>query len=159
MSTPPASLQTKRAMFWAALAAQYARESYVTRNRIVAALLRTESIADFCSRAHIDLARLLDAVDDPRSVSFRECERMVTADLAEKGLELGSVEHRATVQRRSIDPSVRPVLDAAIDRRGSIALSPLELLLDLIGADAVSPTTLASYGLTADSIRTELESQ
>lgn len=156
MSASPASLQTKRAMFWAALAAQYAGESYVTRNRIIAALLRTESIADFCSRMHIDVSGLLDAVDDPETLSFRECQRMVTADLAEKGLELGSVEHRATVQRRSVDPSIRPVLDAVLDRHGYMAASPLELLLDVVQADATLAERLACYGLTAASIRTEL---
>ena len=147
------SLETKRAMFWAALAAQCAEETQVTESRIVAALLRADSIKEFCSRAQIDGERVMDAVEDPQALSFAECERRVRSELAANGLELGSREHQDTVQRRPLDPAVRGVFDRMIERHGQIGVSPLELLLDLIRADAALAERLAPHGLNAEAIR------
>ena len=151
--SPNSSLETKRAMFWAALAAQCAGETHMTANRIVAALLRADTIREFCSRAHIDAARVMEAVEDPQALSFDECERRVRSELAAKGLELASREHQATVQLRPLDPAVRGVFDRVIERHGHIGVSPLELLLDLMRADAALAGRLAPHGLSAEAIR------
>src|SRR5687768_11977228 len=50
------SLETKRAMFRAAVVAQRAGEPDITANRIVAALLRADTVRELCSRAQIDHA-------------------------------------------------------------------------------------------------------
>ncbi|HYC92425.1 MAG TPA: hypothetical protein VEO54_24665 [Thermoanaerobaculia bacterium] len=131
-------------MFWAALAAQYAGETYVTANRIVAALLRTPSVSELCARAQLDCARLYAVVDDPRTLSFDECERRVMQDLADKGLELGSKEHQATVVRRPLEPAVKPVFDVLLDRQEQFLVPPLELLLELIRADPALAERLGS---------------
>jgi hypothetical protein len=146
------SLETKRAMFWAALAAQCAGETVVTRNRIVAALLRAGSVRELCSRARIDSARLLDAVDDPQALSFEECERRVRGELTTKAIELGSEEHRSGVQLRPMEPVAREVFDGIIERQGHIGVAALELLLALIRADPVLAQRLAPHGLTAQAI-------
>ena len=151
--TRNSSLETKRAMFWAALAAQCAGETQVTGSRIVAALFRADSVREFCSRAQIDSARVMDAVEDPQALSFAECERRVRSELAANGLELGSREHQETVQRRPLDPAVRGVFDRMIEQHGQIGVSPLELLLDLIRADAALAERLAPHGLSAEAIR------
>jgi hypothetical protein len=105
------SLETKWAMFWAALAAQCAGETHMTANRIVAALLRANTIREFCSRAQIDSARVMNALEDPQRMTFEECERRVRSQLAVHGLELGSREHQATIQSRPLEPAVRGVFD------------------------------------------------
>lgn len=141
------ALETKRAMFWTALVAQCAGEPVVTGRRIVAALLRTESIAAFCARARIDSARVRDAVDDPSVPTFDECVRRVEAELAEKGLAFASKEHQASVQRRPLDPRVKAVFDDMIERHGQLGDTPLELLLGLMRADPVLAGLLTSHGM------------
>lgn len=146
------SHEMKRAMFWAALAAQCAGERYVASNRIVASLLRTPSVRELCSRAQIDPARVFGAVDDPQALSFEECEREVMQDLADKGLELGSQEHLASVERRPLEPAMKAVFDAIEQRPDRSAIAPLELLADLIRADPALAERLAAHGLTAGAI-------
>jgi len=150
------SLETKWAMFWAALVAQCANETFVTANRIVASLTRTDSVRAFLSRAQIDAARVLEAIEELHTLSFDECARRVECELASTGIELGSANHRARVQLRPIEPVARAVFDKVIEQHGHIGVSPLELLLDLLRADPVLASRLAPLGL-ADAIRTELE--
>jgi hypothetical protein len=141
------ALETKRAMFWTALVAQCAGEPVVTGRRIVAALLRTESIAAFCARAGIDSARVRDAVDDPAELPFDECVRRVEAELAEKGLAFASHEHQASVERRPLDPRVKGVFDDMIERHGQLGDTPLEVLFAVMRADPVLAGLLAPYGI------------
>lgn len=141
--------ETRRAMFWAALAAQYAEERDVTASRIVAALLRTPSVSALCSQS------ALAVMDDMQSPSFDECERGVMQDLADKGLELGSKAHQDTVVRRHLEPVVKPVFDALLES-DQFMVSPLELLLALIRADASLAERLAPYGLTVATISAAL---
>ncbi len=142
------SHETKLAMFRAALAAQWAGEPLVTADRIVASLLRTSAISELCASARIDLARLLEAADDLRAVSFEECERGIRADLAATGVELLSKEHQAGVTLRPFEPAVKGVFDAILERHGQLAIPPRELLLDLLGAQPTLAERLASHGLT-----------
>lgn len=151
------SLETKLAMFWVALAAQCAGETHVTAKRIVAALLRTDSVRELCSRKQIDSARLFAAVEEPGTPSFEECQRRVRGDLAEKGLAFASKEHQASVQLRPLDPVAMGVVGAILERDGHLGASPLELLLDLIRADPGLAELLAPHGLDAESIRAALE--
>ena len=148
--------ETRRAMFWAALAAQCAGEPHVTANRIAAALLRTPSISALCTRLQIDSAVVRGAVDDPARPSFSDCEREVSRDLDERGVELGSREHQAIVELRPVDPLVKPVFDAVLKRREQFAIPPLELLLAFIDADPTLAERLAHHGLTAGRIRAAL---
>lgn len=145
----PRSLETRQALFRAALVAQCAAETHVTTNRIAAALLRTAAVRELCARAQIDPVRLFDAVDDPGALSFEQCERIVTNELARDGVELGSREHQERVQLRPMEPVVREVLDRALERHGRIDVSPPELLRDLIGADRRLAERLAPHGLSA----------
>jgi len=149
--------QTKLAMFWAALAAQCAGETHVTGNRLVASLLRTRAAGDFCARAGLDSARVLEAIDDPRALSFEECKRGVLRDLAEKGIVFASKQHQATVETRPLEPIVRPVMKAVFERFGHIGAPPLELLRDLIRADPALAERLAPHGLDAESLGDALD--
>src|SRR5712691_7539928 len=115
-----ASLETKRAMFWAAVVAECAGEPYVTASRVVASLLRTRSVIDLCDHEHIDSARVLDAVEDPRTMSFEACERTIIRELESKGVAFASREHRALVETRPMDPVLRPVVGNIIERYGHI---------------------------------------
>jgi hypothetical protein len=146
-------------MFWAALAAECSGETSMTANRIAASLLRTNTLRTFCSRAQIDDALLLSAIDDPQTSSFEECERRVMRKLAEDRIEFGSKEHQATVQRRPLEPVVRRVLDPIIERHGGIGVSPLVLLRDLIRAEPVLAERLAPHGLNLDAISAALENE
>ena len=148
--------ETRQAMFWAALAAQCAGEPHVTANRIAAALLRTPSATTFCTRSQIDSAVVCGAADDPERPSFADCEREVSRDLAERGVELGSREHQATLELRPLHPIVKPVFDAVVERREQFAIPPLELLLALIDADPALAERLARHGMTAGRIRAAL---
>lgn len=105
------SHETKLAMFWVALVAQCASETSLTGKRIVASLLRTGSVGEFCSRTQIDSARAFEAVEDRQTLSFEECVRRVRKDLTENGLEFASKEHQASVQLRPLEPGVREVFD------------------------------------------------
>ena len=143
-------IDTRRAMFWAGLAAQVAEERYVTTNRIVAALLRTPSVRALCSETAFAV------MDDPQTLSFDECERRVMRDLADKGLELGSKAHQDTVVRRHLEPSVKPVFDALLDRPEQFMVSPLELLVALVRTDDSLAERLAPHGLTEGTISAAL---
>jgi hypothetical protein len=151
------SHETKVAMFRAALAAQCAGEPYMTANRIVASLLRTDSVRDLCSRAQIDIARVSEVVESSLTLSSEECERIVMRDLAEKGLEFASKEHQASVQLRPLEPRMREMLDDILERHGQLAIPPLELLLLVIRADTALAESLAAHGLTAELIGTAIE--
>lgn len=158
MSDPAAlARETQMAMFWAALAAQCAGESYVTGSRIVASLLRTRSVERFCARAQIDSARVRDAVDEPHTLSFDECERRVRTELAAQDLEFASREHQAGVRLRPLEPAVRDVFYALLDLHGRLGVPPLELLRDVLRADTALAQRLTPHGVTVDSIGTALE--
>lgn len=142
-------------MFWALLVAQCANETHVTSNRIIASLLRSESVSAFLSRAQIDAARLLEAVDDPQLLSFEECERRIHAELALNEIVLGSEEHRGRVQLRPLDPVAREVMNKVIERYGHVGVSPLELLREMLRADSVLASRLAPYGLDAEAVNSK----
>ena len=157
VSNGQSSYETKMAMFWAALAAQCAGEPSVTGSRIVEALVRTNAVGKLCQHLQVDPQGVIDAVEDPQVLSFAECERRVRADLARKDLEFGSKEHQTSVQRRPLEPAVKGVFDAMLERHGNIGASPLELLLDLICATPTIADQLAPLGLTAESISAVLD--
>jgi hypothetical protein len=128
------AMESKWAMFRAALAAQSAGEAHVTARRMVASLLRANTVRELCSREQIDWERVLDAVGD----------------------EFDSMEYQAAVELRPVEPLVRGVLDNVIEQHGQIGVSPLELLLDLLCADPALAERLAPHGLTAAAISAEL---
>jgi len=130
-------------MFWAACVAQCAEEPYVSANRVVSSMLRAPSVRALCSRLQIEVA-------DPDTPSFDECERRVMQDLADKGLELGSKEHQATVVRRPLEPPVKLVFNQLLDRQ--FLVSPLETLLALMEGIPAVAERLAAHGLTAETI-------
>src|SRR6185503_53388 len=78
------ALESKWVMFRAALAAQSAGETHITAKRIVASLLRAHTVREFCSRAQIDAARVLDTVSD----------------------EFDSTEVYAPIEHRRVEPLV-----------------------------------------------------
>lgn len=153
------SLESRRAFFRAALAAQCAGETHVMQRRVIAALLRTDSVRDFCARAQIDSARVMGAADGAGALPFHECERRVNEELAEQHIALGSSEHRAAVRLRPLDPRVRAVVDALIERDGCIDVSPLQLLLDLLRADPAIAAELALAGLRLEDLAAELRNR
>lgn len=146
------SSETKLAMLWAAAAAHCAGETQLTGNRIVVSLLRTGAVRELCRRLQIAPAEVIEAVEDPRVLSFEECERRVRGELAGNGHEFASPEHRASVPLRPLDAGVKGVFGAVLERPGHLGVSPLELLLDLIRADPALAQILARQGLTAASI-------
>jgi hypothetical protein len=154
---PHTSFETKLAMFGAAVVAQYAGETCVTQSRIIAALFRTVSVGEFFARAGIDAVRVLDVVEDPQTPSFEECERGAKRDLAEQGIEFASKEHQARIQLRPLDPVVRGVFDAVLERHGQLGVPPLNLLRDLIRSAPALAERLRLHGLDTESISAELE--
>lgn len=130
------SLETKWAMSQAARAAQCAGEPTVTARRIAAALLSADSVREFCARARIDSARVLEVLGD-------------TCDNEARSPELGSI------QQRPLDPTVRLLLDPIIKRHGHVIVPPLELLRNLIRSDQVVAELVAPYGLDADVLAVE----
>lgn len=137
------SLQTKRAMYRAALAAQFAGEPYVGGDRIAGSLLRTDAVRQFCSRAQIDTAQILEALGDAEGPSFEECERRVQ-------------EQASALQLRPIDPALKPAFEAIMRRYGQLAVSPLALLLEVMCAHSAVAIRLAAHGLTPEAIRAEI---
>lgn len=150
-------LQTKRAMFMAAVAAEAADERYVSTHRIVASLLRTDAFREFCSRHEIDSAPLMAAADETQSLSFEICEGMAKKSLAERNVEFLSEQHQAALQLRPIDPTLGAVIGDVIARRGALAISPLALLLEVIRRHPALEARLASHGLTVHAIRADIE--
>ena len=137
--------QTKKAMFWCALVAQCADEPTVTANRIAASLLRTTLVEEFCADAQLDITHLRDAVEDPAK-PFDECQQKIRSELAAKRIAFASNEHQASVQPRPLDPRVKPVFDGILERYDRLAIPPLDLLNELIRADAELARRLASHG-------------
>ena len=152
------SFETKRAMFWVELVAEYAGEQYLTANRIVTSLLRTAALQNFCARAKIDHSRVLEALERLQEPTFEECERQVRERLAAQGLKLGSPTHLRQVQRRRVEPTLKDVFHRIITKYEHMALSPLELLLEVIRADAAAASLLEAHGLTAEAIAATLDS-
>jgi len=52
----------------------------------------------------------------------------VEAGVAEKGWEVGSQQHWASVQLRPLDPAIRDVVDGIIEREGALSEASLQLL-------------------------------
>lgn len=123
------SLESKRAMLEAALVAHYAGESHLTGRRVVAALLRTDSARELCARAGMDHGRLVAAVDDP---------------------QLGVVPAPQGLVLLPLDSALLPVFGAVIERDGHLSASPLDLLRDILRADAALAELVAPCGLTPE---------
>lgn len=123
--------ETKRAMFRAAIAAQVAGESTVRAERIVAALLRTDSVQEFCARHGMDGERAADELDESAPP--------------------------AQLELQPLDIAVQGVLDTMIADYGEIAGSPLEVLLAIIRADADLAARLGRHGLSAEAIASALD--
>lgn len=147
-------LETRQALFWTSLVVQCAGETHVRASRIAASLLRTSSLTGLLERLRLEPADVFAVVEEEGTASHEDCVRRVMSDLAGKGLELASAEHQATVERRPLEsPAVKEVFDAIMERHGAITISPVELLLDLLGTDAALAGRLASRGLTVEAIR------
>ncbi|MFL6248491.1 MAG: hypothetical protein ACJ74H_20880 [Thermoanaerobaculia bacterium] len=111
-------------------------------------MLRTDS-----ARAWLDSAPALAAADDPLAISFADCEQRVRRELAAQGTEFASKEHQASVQLRPLEPNVRKVFSALIERDGAILIPPLSLLLELLAADPALAKRLAPHGISVASLR------
>lgn len=61
------SSETRQALFWALMAARCAGETIVSRNRVLIALLRSTSVADYCTHAGIAPADIIQANEDPQA--------------------------------------------------------------------------------------------
>jgi hypothetical protein len=147
-------VETRRAMFWAALVADCAGEPLTRATRVAAALIRAPSVAEFCSRAGIALTPIKAALEDPETVTFNECQRIVMTKLEEAGVELASKEHLAMMQSRlrPLEPLVREVLDPMVAEQGHLALSPLQFLLELMRADSALAERLAPHGMSVEAL-------
>jgi hypothetical protein len=130
-------------MYRAALAAQNAGEAHVSGDRLVGALLRTDSIQEFCSRATVSATGVLESLGDAPSPSFEEC-----AERAKSGPAL---------ELRPLDPLLKPVFDDVLQRESQLAISPLALLLRILRVDSSLASRLAPYGLTAEAILKDLD--
>jgi hypothetical protein len=145
-------LETRRAMFWAALVAQCSGETHVTASRIAASLLRAGSVRELCERLHIALPGVLDAANDPATLPFEECVRRVEAGVAEQGRELGSKEHQASVQPRPLEPAIEGVFRGVVERHGALSEAPAAFLREILRVDPVLAERLAPHGLTVGAI-------
>ena len=119
------SQQTKLAMFRAALAAQRAGETHVTQERIVAALLRVDAVAERFPHA-------VEQFGDSPAPSLEECRDLMP-----------------TVERRPLEPSVKHVFDGILERHGRLAIPPLELLAALMDADPALAARFRGQGFLA----------
>ena len=132
---------------------QCAGETRITARRIAVSLLRTSSLIELLGRLQLELSDVLAAVEDAGTPSYDDCVRRVMSELDERGLEFASAEHQATVERRPLEqPAVKAVFDAILERHGAITVSPVDLLMDLLRADATLAGRLASCGLTIEAI-------
>lgn len=127
--------ETLQAMFSAAVVAQCAGESVVSTSRLAASLLRTGSVQQFCVQTNLPLERIALAADDPRSPSYDDCLVQAKKRLDDTGIEFGSDAHRTSLMLRPLAPAIQRVLDPLVERHGRIAVSPLQLLRDLIASD------------------------
>jgi hypothetical protein len=138
-------LQTRRAMYRAALAAQIAGEPYVNGDRIAAALLRTDGLREFCLRAAVNAARVLEMIGDAPSPSFEDCEQRA--------------KNGPALQFRPLEPLLKPVFDAVLERESQLAISPLALLLEILRVHPSLATRLAPHGLTPEAILTDMDKE
>lgn len=67
------SVELRQVLFWALAAAQCAGETQVSRNRLIIALLRSQSIADHFEPSHTAPGELIAAIEDPARIPFDEC--------------------------------------------------------------------------------------
>jgi hypothetical protein len=157
---PRAKMQSEGSMFSCSCGsgfdAQYANEVAVSAGRIVAALVQTDSIKEFCAHARIDATSVLDALENEDEPPFAECERWIDQQLAAEGIAFGSARHLASMHPRPMEASVRHALDPVIAQGGAVDVSPLELLLKLIGGDPSLAERLSRHGLDAKTIRAAL---
>jgi hypothetical protein len=118
------SAEVRRAMFWALLAARAAGEPQVTAPRVAAALLRCESMAS-----------LRADVDAPEALPFDECARRVAADLARRGIALGSPEHIQETTPLPLHPSVQAAIEAVTRADADAVITPHDVFHALLAAD------------------------
>jgi TDG/mug DNA glycosylase family protein len=106
------SREVKWAMFWAQVVAQNAGEPTVSRERIVASLLRVTGGKP---------------TDD-----FERRVQLITGDLTARGLELGSKEQMAEVEAHMLrwDETIEPLLKSVIhdEARANEIVTPREIL-------------------------------
>lgn len=150
------SAETRQVLFWALMAAGCAGETTVTHNRVLIALLRSTSVADYCTRAGVTSADVINANEDPHALPFEECARRIERDLSQNGLKLGSKEHIASVRFMPLEGTVQSVIQVAIEPRDSERVTPLDFLLAMMRADPALAARLARHGLEAEGISASL---
>lgn len=136
-------------MFCAAMVAERANEGDVTAARILAALIRTESMRSFCAANQVAFDELREVLDESSTAPFDECAAAATRALAEAGVEFFSKEHRERVELRPLEPSARRVVDRVIERHGAIAISPLALSYELLEGEPALAVLLSPFDLRA----------
>jgi hypothetical protein len=157
MSERRYSTEARQTLFWALLAARCAGEPHVTSGRIASAALRSGSAAAYCEAAQLPLAELVAAADEPGVLASEECRRTVEHAIAQAGLEVGSSEHLMTIRPLPIEAAAQRVINALSAVPGERTITPLELLLALIRADASLRARVANHGLDEDALRRKVE--
>lgn len=149
--------ETKIAMFRAAVAADFAGETYMSPSRVAAALIRTNAVEVFCGYERIGTPALINAADEPGEQPLADCERAAKLALAAQGTTFGSPEHRRGIRPRPMAESLRREFDALLHCRRRAPVGPVELLSAVLRADAALARRLASAGLTAAAIEARVE--
>jgi hypothetical protein len=153
------SVETRQILFWALLVARRSGEANVSRNRVLTALLRSTSVAEYCARVSVAPQDAIDATEDPQALPFGECARGIIRDLAQAGLDLGSPEHIATVRPLPLEPAMQNAMQAVLEDRTSRTdvITPLELLVAMMRCDPALASLLALHGLDAAAIASSLD--
>jgi hypothetical protein len=148
------TLATRRAMFVAVAVAIAAGEGRVGFRRLASAILRTDELVQLCTHADIANTSLQDAVDEPGQRSFAVVFSSIESSLAVRGEHFGSAYHIASLPPWPLDGQVRSALmnRTAFPDMPEQNLTPLHVLLLLLVADSELAETLASRGLTQETV-------
>ncbi len=127
------------------------------RHRIVSSLIRAASVINYCQRGLVAYPEFVAEVDRAGSVSLDQCIQAIRAQLAERGFEMGSREHLASVRRLPMQEGVSELLAELARRDVSCEVTPLELLQEFLRTDEALAANVARMGVTVDGIGAELE--
>jgi TDG/mug DNA glycosylase family protein len=137
------SHETKRAMFRAAVVVQYANESQVTRDRIVASFLFSGGVAP----------EVIRAIEGSQKTPFADAMRGMEAELEHKGMAFGSKEHLESVRPRPLEPSVLTAFNTVMHRQDDAPMTLLEFLLEMMRNDPELTANLAAHDLDEAALR------
>ena len=142
------------ACFTAAAAADAMGEDELSARRIASALLRDQTVSEFC-RAQGALEALIDKIDGKGRGNFQSVIESIEHSLEATGESFGSSSHIASIKLLPLSSSMKKAFESLADRAAAVGYpsSAIELLIAVLEQESQLRSEFEDLEISLEALR------